>query len=490
MAEAIPGINNVTRQVRPFSLMAWITWKYRKLAGENPPTNHREAFTKFRERAETLFTWSHWIKGRRDLPGMRSFRPPIEDDGKATLNFHSWQRQADSTSYFAAVQYGPASKEKTGLGILKSIGAHLPLEPSSIIGENLAKRLDERLRQCTVYERLFSGLGDVRASESDASDLYSAWSLDKPSDAECSTFRDALFPTGHADPIATRRCEIIDRIRKQVIAHAPLSVHRLRSLLATFPGAPVSDSVEARWLVLQLRQAQRLGFEVLFHHLETLAIKRGAHRAEVTAEILSAITSEPFAPSTKDCINNWHEWCARRWSTPKMLLAGIEGENEGSPIVLSEKAHSLITGKEENDERMATGLAFTLLLIIAYSVFQFCAGSAQTVRSLMIRGNGTGSRDRFSLLYWAEMVERERKTPLREFLDSLLFEELLSRHIFTASRRADGSSNRLRIAYDGDRWTTFVNKPASVAFTPDRLIALVSLMAECGLLSRSEVVIE
>ena len=72
MAEAIPGVNNVTRYVRPFSLMAWITWKYRDLVAGIPRAAHDKMFPGFRERAETLFTWSHWINGRRDLVGMRS----------------------------------------------------------------------------------------------------------------------------------------------------------------------------------------------------------------------------------------------------------------------------------------------------------------------------------------------------------------------------------------------------------------------------------
>jgi len=83
-----------------------------------------------------------------------------------------------------------------------------------------------------------------------------------------------------------------------------------------------------------------------------------------------------------------------------------------------------------------------------------------------------------------------KDVPLGEFLDSLLFDELLSRHIFTASRRADGSSNRIRISYDGRLWTTFVNQPAAVSVTPDRLAALVSLMCDCGMLPKSKMIFE
>jgi hypothetical protein len=176
MAEAIPGLNNVTRYVRPFSLMAWITWKYRRLASDNRLANHKEAFKNFRERVETLFTWSHWLEGRRDLPGMGRFRPPIEADGKASLAFRAWQREANNTSYFAAVQYGPASKVTSGLGILKSQGANLPLVPTAF-GEQLAESLDAQLGSKPGYDLFFSDFSEGRASETEAVSFYSAWSI-------------------------------------------------------------------------------------------------------------------------------------------------------------------------------------------------------------------------------------------------------------------------------------------------------------------------
>jgi hypothetical protein len=191
MIEAIPGINNVTRYVRPFSLMAWVTWKYHDLAAGIPRAAHDKLFPGFRERAETLFTWSHWINGRRDLVGMRGFRPPIGADGKAPLDFASWRRQPNNTSYFAAVQYGPASKEVTGLGILKSVGPRVPLQPTGL-GENLAKALDKRLRRRSGYDRFFGTLDNVRASEREASDLYAAWSISSPSAEERELFKAAI----------------------------------------------------------------------------------------------------------------------------------------------------------------------------------------------------------------------------------------------------------------------------------------------------------
>jgi hypothetical protein len=488
MAEAIPGINNVTRYVRPFSLMAWITWKYRDLAAGIPRVAHDKIFPGFRERAETLFTWSHWINGRRDLVGMRSFHPPIGADGKAPLDFASWRRQPNNTSYFAAVQYGPASKEGTGLGILKSAGPRMPLQPTSL-GENLAKALDKRLRRRGGYDRLFGTLDKVRASEREASDLYVGWSISSPSAEERELFKAAISPN-EPDPTGRRRSEIIARVQALVADHGPISIETLRKLLASRPGPPVIDSVQTRWLALQLRQAQRLGFEVLFHELESIAIRSGPNRTKLTNEILDAITTSVLGPRNKTCVGDWLKWCSRRWPDTNSLLHNIEGTDAESLIALTEKAHSLVGEKDLDKQRESVGLAFLLLMIVVHSILILRAKESGPLTRLVTIGNGTGSRDRYSLLHWAETSDELKELPLSKFLDSLLFDELLSRHIFTASRRADGSSNRLRVSYDGRLWTTFVSQPAAVSVTPDRLAALASLMNDCNLLPKSQIVFE
>jgi hypothetical protein len=318
--------------------------------------------------------------------------------------------------------------------------------------------------------------------------FYSAWSIGNPTDAERSVLTTALCPTEQADRVGYRRREMIERIRELAAAHAPLSVKRLRSMLAVHPGIPIVDPVEVRWAVLQLRQAQRMSFEVLFHNLEWLAINRGMSRSEVTNTISQSIAREEIGPTEKNRVGDWLVWAAHRWPAAEMLLTEMKDQTDESPIALASRARELVASDKESDRRLATAIAFTLLLLVAYSVSRFAAGSTATMNHLMSWGDGSGSRDRFSLSRWAGLVERNRETSLSAFLEFLLFDELLSRHVFTASRRADGSSNRLRIAYDADRWTTFGNKPAAVSLTPDRLDALVSLMMDCKLLSKAQIV--
>ena len=172
------------------------------------------------------------------------------------------------------------------------------------------------------------------------------------------------------------------------------------------------------------------------------------------------------------------------------MLKNIEGTDAECLLELTEKAHSLAGEKDIHKQREAVGLAFLLLMIVAHSVLILRTKESEQLTRLVSVGSGTGSRDRYSLLHWAETSEELKDLPLRKFLDLLLFDELLSRHIFTASRRADGSSNRLRVSFDGRLWTTFVRRPAAVSITPDRLVTLVSLMNDCDLLPKSQIVTE
>ena len=329
----------------------------------------------------------------------------------------------------------------------------------------------------------------MRASEREASDLYRSWSISTPSVEERDLFKAAISPS-EPDPVARRRTEIIARVQALVADHGPISIGTLRKLLASRPGYPVTDPVQIRWLALQLRQAQRLGFEVLFHELEFIAIRSAPNRTKLTNQILNAITTSALGPRSKTCVGDWLKWCGRRWPDTNSLLHSIEGADAESVIALTEKAHSLVGEKDLDKQREAVGLAFLLLMIVAHSVLILRTKDLGPLTRLLSIGTGTGSRDRYSPLHWAETSDELKDLSLSKFLDLLLFDELPSRHIFTASRRADGSSNRLRLSYDGRLWTTFVSQPAAVSITPDRLAALVSLMSDCDLLPKSQIIFE
>ena len=56
MAECLPGINNVTYYIRPYSVLSWIYWKFyenMKADAEDKPT--AKELIRFKEKVESLF---------------------------------------------------------------------------------------------------------------------------------------------------------------------------------------------------------------------------------------------------------------------------------------------------------------------------------------------------------------------------------------------------------------------------------------------------
>src|SRR5437879_4347572 len=100
-ARLIPGINNVTYFLRPFSVLSWTYWKFHHLS-EASQTDRPTAqqLRIWKEKVETLFTWGHKLNKISGLPGLDSAPP---GRGRVPLDFESWHRTALNTSLMAAV---------------------------------------------------------------------------------------------------------------------------------------------------------------------------------------------------------------------------------------------------------------------------------------------------------------------------------------------------------------------------------------------------
>jgi hypothetical protein len=180
MAALVPGTNNVTSYIRPFSVLSWIFWKFHGLceqAGNDRPTS--EDVRMFRERIEVLFTWGARLDDTPNIPGKRA--EPPSGAGPVALTFKAWGRVQSSTSLIAALWYGPASKTATGLGFLEPFKAGF-FRPTRR-GVDLAEALDGVLRtNAGLYARLLDTLVPVSAAEDDARALWapSRRSRDRP----------------------------------------------------------------------------------------------------------------------------------------------------------------------------------------------------------------------------------------------------------------------------------------------------------------------
>ena len=191
MAALIPGTNNVTSYIRPFSLLSWIFWKFHALcekAGKDQPNS--EELREFRERIEVLFTWGARLEDTPGIPGKQA-EPPA-GGGSVPLTFKAWGRVQSSTSLIAALWYGPASKTATGLGFLEPFRGGFFRATSK--GVALAQALDGVLRtNAGLYASLLDTLAPVSATEDDARALWALWGASSPTAAERQAFRGCRF---------------------------------------------------------------------------------------------------------------------------------------------------------------------------------------------------------------------------------------------------------------------------------------------------------
>lgn len=275
----LPGINNVTRFVRPFSVLAWIHWKFSQQAeAEGKKDVSSDDFRKFQQKVEVLFTWGHQRQQLRNLriPGVKFAPPAAGFSGMVELSFPAWKRDPRNTSLQAPVLYGPAMKVGTGLGFLDSLGRGLSAYTAS--GEELARALDHRLSGCDPY-KLACSLEKVRGRPADADGLFNAWHIAHASAAEAKVFRAAFYRSeavglpGILGQRSTMLQAIMTTLRS---AGGELTEDEIRRSLvwlrlpkgnAVKLSAPCAV-VAARWKILQLRQTQRIALESLLQWFE------------------------------------------------------------------------------------------------------------------------------------------------------------------------------------------------------------------------------
>lgn len=305
MAALIPGTNNVTSYIRPFSVLSWVFWKFHGMCerdGKDQPTS--EDIRLFRERIEVLFTWGARLEDTPGIPGKRA-APPAATDGHVALTFKAWGRVQSSTSLIAALWYGPASKTATGLGFLEPYKAGFFRATTK--GVALAKALDGLLRgNAALYTRLLDTLASVTATADDARALWALWGPGSLTDAERQTFAGALFDKdaiGTYSTILGQRSSTIALAQFHLSqAASPLTVDQVRRgmYFSVLPDGAAYNVPEAlhtarrRWIVLQVRQLQRLSLESLLSWCESRIIGGTHDTAALTAEAERLFRAEPL----------------------------------------------------------------------------------------------------------------------------------------------------------------------------------------------------
>ncbi len=478
----IPGVNNYTRYVRGFAVLAWIYWKFHELMVENEMSEESsERLIRFKEKAEVLFTWGHQGLGLRQVPGIDA-KSPSTGNAYVDLSFAAWKRDPDNTSLMAAPTYGPASKTTNGLGFVDPVKADVFRVYGN--GIDLAKALDEELNQSSGYALLVS-LDNFAGDYQTAKLLFPAWDVRVPSLKEQLAFRTSFYDLqsiGTSSAIGRRSATIalvMDILNTSIM---PLNEQDIRvamayRILGHQPLSNLSKPLEAawlRWLILQIRQAQRLAFESLFAWIESRIIPANGDRdsavlVQIALDLLSETEMIFPAGKTPGDVN------AR-------LLAGIDSIEKYLALADNDVNYclfSLMSKIQKSLKVMSKGL-----IPLSMRLLSLCSALSGFLQPLEGAGKllSTGGVERISLRYWHTVFTKFSSRPTRELLRFVFENLLLSQHYGVAAFRFDGKKQRLRIGLEEEGLVSLVAEPLEPFIGADRLQIALCLMADCGLI--------
>jgi len=471
MATCIPGINNVTRYVRVFSVLCWMHWRYQQLAVEAQATTvSASAFREFRDRVETLFTWGHVLSGHAGIPGTTAKPPPVEG-GTVPLTFKAWNRSYANTGLMSAVQYGPAAKTLGGLGFLDPVEAEL----LRVCGEGvvLAEALDLAIAQTGARDRL--GRAPRSGTEQDALSLFEGWSIGDPSPAEREAFRRAYFDratAGGESSVGRRSATLSLAFGVLNQANEPVELREIRPAMAygrrsdhgSVALAADLRTARWRWVVLQVRQLQRLAHECLLGWVE----RRIAQGDRDSDALVDAALRRLDPRSVPDMVKAW---------TPS-----VDTFDEFCELAPANSDFCIFAVAEALEEQVRDPNG--AMIETALRALFLCAKVAGLLRVEPVAEKmmAVGQAERVSLSSWRGMVERSMAALARDFIRTLIESMVLSQHFAVAANRYDGGTQRLRVAIEEDGLAVLAPDVWRPTRTPDRLSSALALALDCGLI--------
>lgn len=441
----MPGLNNVARHIRPFTVVTW-AWrraaqlaKARDLAAVEP-----DLLLNFVDRVEIVYAWSQFLHSPdADLPGRTVLMPLLahesyEFSGDAWLQRR--QDRARSTALSAPINYGPA---------LKSLGWVIPHKNVFSAADTTTPALDafEADLGDLINHPVFSSFDPQEVQRQDVAQWAERWSLAHPTAAEADFVQQAFLGT-----TATPERRGGARLVQYAIMNgaAPDDIIDIRrQMYATHFTENVGElPASVIWLSIQMRQAFRLALEALFHW----TIYRVSERNLQTSE-LAEILAGPLSGIT----------------TSDWLSGPIESPD---PVGLLEQLNSALDSKNFEAD-IPRAIVETLRVCLRYPAID--VGILEAHDRLPL------ARAQREVAHWAEK-------PATVFFGHVFESWILGQHMHwaigrgLATARANGNQlMRLRLRLDDDGWAPIPGARAGrPEATPDRLGTIVSLLRQAG----------
>lgn len=448
----LPGLNNVARHIRPYTVISWAWRRAAHCAQASgrafiPDTEIVDVV----DRIEVLFTWSQLLRDSdTDLPG-RDFLASLLNKDRFAFGGPKWKKMCEarrySTALSAPVNYGPAVK------VLRWI------EPTD--KRRIFKSCDRVQGALDAFEKglgkdiqhpVFNRFGEVEVTRDEVLEWADTWNLTEPTDKEKAAMLDSLIGLEGSAALSRASSCIAEQVQ---FRKGSIDVSAIRSDLCGAPSAfrpkPELADVSAHWRNIQLRQLFRLSLEAVLYWATAMTSERPYETSELVQAFLAV------AGSTRT-VSEWlHIDAVGKVDIPE-LLAELQG--------------SLYAGPDSEE------LAGYVRRSLAVSLSERCEDVVSQ------------SRERLPLSRARKEMEAFSNEPPSVFLHHLFNSWVFGQHVYWAIGRGLGDARsrgkmilRLRVVPDEGGWTLApgANARSVPRATPDRLDTAVSLMREAGL---------
>ncbi len=452
MDQVLPGMNNVGRHIRPYTLVAWAFHRAIHLAREGGLRLLTDEIRDYVDRVEVLFAWSQFTRDpRADLPG-RQVLSPILAAPEYFFGGPAWmKRRLDrrySTALTAPITYGPALKT---LGWVDVHSDHSILLIPQAEAMPAVLALEARLSEWLDHPAL-SQLGEVVVNIGDMKGLGDAWRLDDPTPEERAFVARVL--AGDLAP-RSRRSGVgrMIFVTSQIDKTETATIREFMTLEAADEDAELALATLA-WRRLQTRQLFRLALESLLYWLTIQLTDEAMHSEAIVARLMGMVGGNPEMDTS--------EW----------LDALRPSDNSPVPLMSRISATFATDNLHEAPAAIFAGLAYAL-------------AEAPTKSEAFERP------DRLPLARAAADARSLADRPARQFVTCVLESWVLTQHVYWSvgrglvDARARGKTLlRLKVVLDEDGWTLApkVQPGSPPVATQDRLETAMTLATEAGLI--------
>jgi hypothetical protein len=317
MNEVFPGLNNVARHIRPFTVVTWAWRRTISLAlerGAKLPVSVHEDFV---ARIEVAFVWSmlqYYESADIDLPGKQRISSIWGDAKSIKFGDDAWNdfvtARRNSTALTAAINYGPGLR---ALGFLVDDLDQPRVRIPGAATDSVLDAFEARLRPI-LNHKVFRGWDACTLKRSTAEEWAEIWDMDDLLVEEREAMGDRLI--GERASLNRRGgFKLLTQSLAEVDVEGDDSA---RHEMYENDDAEVGDEV-LLWRRIQVRQAFRLALETLFEWI-IAEIDGGTLNTKALAErLLKQSQSDPDVGAFK-----WFQSLASDGATPVEAMDNLQ----------------------------------------------------------------------------------------------------------------------------------------------------------------------